>query len=243
MRRVFCDAKKRGPAFAGPIPKGVIPERAGTAPVDARFFVDQRVNPLRRRIVSACPPSIRAFKLMYGRAAGTHALAATDLASVCRWRFLFWRCARVSGGWSVFFASSMTLSIDARARLPCRGGRIGALIGQRGAGPRFFPLTATSQLVHWYRFKNRAKTGPKKETHTFHRVESQAAGAECGAGGSRAPRCVKRLTKSVSRGRQRRRENPTAARASPGRRGSGPGTSRRRHPAGCASAGRSRHCR
>jgi hypothetical protein len=109
-------------------------------------------------IVSACPPSIRAFKLMCGRAADRGRSAATDLLSVCRWRCLFCLFDRLIQEKKRCFASSMTEApvCVRRAVHPAgvppstsasQGGRIGALIGQRGAGPRIFPLTATSQLV------------------------------------------------------------------------------------------------
>jgi hypothetical protein len=59
-------------------------------------------------IVSACPPSIRAFKLMCGRVADTGRPAAADLSLVCVWRCFFCLFDRLNLEKKLCFASSMT---------------------------------------------------------------------------------------------------------------------------------------
>ena len=110
-------------------------------------LVDPRYKPLWRMIVSACPPSILAFRLAYGRIAyrwdfvtagmkvdiGRRKSCGQTLGDKLE------RKSRMMPSVSLLSASNpLTVGI---------GGRSGALIGQRGAGPRVFPLTATSQLV------------------------------------------------------------------------------------------------
>ena len=112
------------------------------------LLFDQCIEPPRRVIVSTCPPSILAFKLICGRTTDRLRSVAADLMSVGRWRRLFFFSCRMRYEYSFLTMSSMTKAPNFPGMfLQNGGGSAGALIGQRGAGPRLLPLTATRQLV------------------------------------------------------------------------------------------------